>query len=682
MAQQVNIDELMRNLRQEDIDDLLRSRLLPVPPVNGPTLTFIVHINLGFDFKQWPGLVTSNRYEIIIDIEMGATIDDLKERIFNAARFWNYGSRSFDPPLGLPYPERQLIKCVGIFDEDLLRLRREEVEHAALRAQLVARERYGDRAYIHPILVIPDETGMSPIDHRALPENGTIVEAGLMDGAVLSITDYEDMGSACREGKFEIVVDRLQRGASADTIWDPKMTLASRYHHDRYFGRHRTPVICCATAYGHDNIVDELLKAGANVNSRDHWDNTPLWWAAQEGHANIVRRLLEEDDIELDARGTAGDGSALMIAAHLCRATIVDLLMKSGADASATNQFKETALMLAVDVEEMPVERTRRLIPGNVFATVSAILQRLDETRGDVDAVDHENKTALWKAVAVYVNLPYRDFLPRSMSLAEAKAAAADIVKLLIDAGADAHHSVSHNMTPFSYAFDNGYLQLAAILRRDHFWPYPNLSGYWEIMTVDDDAVDKKQFKVDSFKLEIDETKGLPWSQYKGTECKCHIPASNEKDEQFQTQDFIMKNCIVTEPTGELYKDDEQWYIGECLFSYEQHFEGGPRAGKIVKWEMKWSERTHYNGGFYPLKMEGVFDKTFYEAHSDAWKENWDWWDQGVLRRPHEGERYYAIRSERQGGETWQQPSPSIGSEPEPEPDHDGEESPPLFFES
>ena len=42
-----------------------------------------------------------------------------------------------------------------------------------------------------------------------------------------------------------------------------------------------------------DRIVELLLHAGANVNSKDAYGCTPLTWAVYEDRADIVNRLLE-----------------------------------------------------------------------------------------------------------------------------------------------------------------------------------------------------------------------------------------------------------------------------------------------------------------------------------------------------------------------------------------------------
>lgn len=57
---------------------------------------------------------------------------------------------------------------------------------------------------------------------------------------------------------------------------------------NKYF---QTPIYC-ASLYGNGEIVTYLLEAGANVNMKDKDNWTPLHWACWNGHSDIVQILL------------------------------------------------------------------------------------------------------------------------------------------------------------------------------------------------------------------------------------------------------------------------------------------------------------------------------------------------------------------------------------------------------
>ena len=76
--------------------------------------------------------------------------------------------------------------------------------------------------------------------------------------------------------------------------------------------------------------IEELLKAGANVNAVIHGDGTPLLGAARKGQLAVVSLLLGRGaDPNIPARG---DGTALIVAAAAGHANIVTLLLERGAD--------------------------------------------------------------------------------------------------------------------------------------------------------------------------------------------------------------------------------------------------------------------------------------------------------------------------------------------------------------
>jgi ankyrin repeat protein len=42
---------------------------------------------------------------------------------------------------------------------------------------------------------------------------------------------------------------------------------------------------------GHDKVVEVLLTRDADMDSKDNDTQTPLWWAARNGHKAVVKLL-------------------------------------------------------------------------------------------------------------------------------------------------------------------------------------------------------------------------------------------------------------------------------------------------------------------------------------------------------------------------------------------------------
>jgi ankyrin repeat protein len=93
-------------------------------------------------------------------------------------------------------------------------------------------------------------------------------------------------------------------------------------------------------------VIDVLLEHGADPNPRDMFDWTPLMRAVREDSAPVVRRLLADRRIEIDAANKAGM-TALHLAASLGLRRMAALLLNHGADPRMRDLSGNTPLMLA-----------------------------------------------------------------------------------------------------------------------------------------------------------------------------------------------------------------------------------------------------------------------------------------------------------------------------------------------
>ena len=170
--------------------------------------------------------------------------------------------------------------------------------------------------------------------------------------------------------------------------------------------------------------IKELLKAGIDVNARDHIGRIALVEASHAGHLAIVRLLLKAG-AKVNARDGGGGQIALVEASRNGHLAIVRLLLKAGAEVNARNGTGQIAL----------VEASRN---GHL-----AIVRLLLKAGAEVNATNDRGDTALMLASATgHISM----------------------VRLLLKAGADVHAKNNNGETALMWAGFEGNMDIAQIL--------------------------------------------------------------------------------------------------------------------------------------------------------------------------------------------------------------------------
>ncbi|KAI8515166.1 positive regulation of extrinsic apoptotic signaling pathway via death domain receptors protein [Branchiostoma belcheri] len=97
-----------------------------------------------------------------------------------------------------------------------------------------------------------------------------------------------------------------------------------------------------AASGGHVGVAELLLKAGAQVDSRDQFGNSPLHHAASGGHVGVAELLLKAG-AQVDSRDSFGK-TPLHKAASGAHLGVVELLLKAGAQVDSRAEFAVTLL--------------------------------------------------------------------------------------------------------------------------------------------------------------------------------------------------------------------------------------------------------------------------------------------------------------------------------------------------
>jgi ankyrin repeat protein len=141
-----------------------------------------------------------------------------------------------------------------------------------------------------------------------------------------------------------------------------------------------------AAECGHEEVVRLVLEKGADVNVKDAFGSTALSGAAERGHAAIVQLLLEKADI--NAKDVCGQ-TALFQAVIEEHKEVVQLLLGKGADIHEMDANGRTVLDPIFHSEHMPL---LKLILENE-------VQRVRQKEAEIE-VKTSGRTALSQAAA------------------------------------------------------------------------------------------------------------------------------------------------------------------------------------------------------------------------------------------------------------------------------------------
>ncbi|XP_070689889.1 histone-lysine N-methyltransferase EHMT1a isoform X2 [Pempheris klunzingeri] len=213
-----------------------------------------------------------------------------------------------------------------------------------------------------PNLLMEGQNKRTPLHAAAAEGHQEVCHMLVQAGANLDMFDEEQrtpLMAACENNHLDTVKYLLRAGATVshkDITGFTCLHLAAKLGHydivhhllskaSKYINCQDdggwTP-ITWAIEYKHKELVHLLLARGADVNIRDKEENVCLHWAALSGCSDVAQALLEAR-CDLSAVNVHGD-SPLHVAARENHLECVMLLLSRGADVNQRNRERETAL--------------------------------------------------------------------------------------------------------------------------------------------------------------------------------------------------------------------------------------------------------------------------------------------------------------------------------------------------
>jgi len=270
---------------------------------------------------------------------------------------------------------------------------------------------------------------------------------------------------AARSGHTEVVQYLLEKGAEMDansTGEGTPLSVAARSGHletvklliergadinAQTYGE-GTPLSVAARS-GHAEVVTYLLSKGADINADTRGEGTPLTVAARSGHLYIVRILLENGaDINAYSRG---EGTPIAVAARSGHPGIVDYLLAHGAEATIDTPKEGTTITTSSGSRYSRIKESLFGNRKNDTSGESAPIS-IAARSGHIDVV----KMLLEKGADIYAN-SRGEGTPLSLA---ARSGHRDMVEYLLQQGADRYSHTRGEGTPLSLATRSGHLQL------------------------------------------------------------------------------------------------------------------------------------------------------------------------------------------------------------------------------
>jgi ankyrin repeat protein len=195
----------------------------------------------------------------------------------------------------------------------------------------------------------------------------------------------------------------------------------------------QTP-LCLASIYGNPESIKFLLAGGAKVNVRDKEGNTPLHIAALYRRPENLDAILKANPA-IDAFNAAGYTPLHLAVRRPDNEKAVEHLLQNGADANIPDSIGRNALLVSIGSHQK--DYIGLLVSSGI----------------DINSQDNDGNTAL--------HYPLVNVLKNKLYLPLGK----EIVKILMEEGADPHIKNNDGKSPMDIAVESGENELISLLK-------------------------------------------------------------------------------------------------------------------------------------------------------------------------------------------------------------------------
>lgn len=185
-----------------------------------------------------------------------------------------------------------------------------------------------------------------------------------------------------------------------------------------------------AAERGDLSALERLLEEGASVENRDDSGRTALVAAAYENHLEVARKLIEAG-ADVNVKDDTEQSAYLISTSEVGNdPRLLRLTLGNGADVESLDSYNGTGLIRASE------------------RGYTEIVKELLKTDIDVDHVNNLEWTALLEAII----------------LGDGGSQHTEVVRLLVDSGADVNLADGDGVTPLEHARKSDYKEIVQIL--------------------------------------------------------------------------------------------------------------------------------------------------------------------------------------------------------------------------
>ena len=164
----------------------------------------------------------------------------------------------------------------------------------------------------------------------------------------------------------------------------------------------QTPLMAAAGDNKNSDVIAALVKAGADVNAKNPIGDTPLMRAAQfNANPDVIAALLKAH-ADVHARRNDGWTPLMHAANHNSTPAVIATLIKAGADIHAKNEKGQTALDIAREAKNSQAE-AELIKEGAAPATQPGAAADATKTMTAAQAIDQVAHTPEWPMVNGYL---------------------------------------------------------------------------------------------------------------------------------------------------------------------------------------------------------------------------------------------------------------------------------------